>query len=1825
MANDFFANASQNTAEKNRNRRRSAIDRYFEQNPGEAAAQNSGWRKKKKQENPAKATETATKATEGPVKTQSSSAQSASPTLPGPIQTPELDKAVGNGPQETDRKALKREYDILKSDIDASAMVGIGATEAQAARLEELRKILNPEKEESEEQKAAREKVKEYKTARAELQAAAESGGFASAELAEREREAEAPLRELGIASDQRAVNIGQGAARRVGAGLSNALATAIDATALSESAKDAYDPLYNADIEARYGGDREKYIQEIRESAHEGVTPIYDAADRMGENAAKDLEQAKLGLGKMGQVGVDIAENLLEMGFDAAVGAATGAVGIPGGGLGSMFLRVLGNAEQEARQSGATLEQQLAYGITSAGIELLTEKVSGMATKVFGYGAGAADEFTEQLIGKLAETDTGRSALRLLFGAVSEGGEEVLSDVLSPIAEAMYKTDENGNLLSVWDLGKERLSAEGLAEMAYDFLIGAAVGAIGGGTNILTGQDAKANAELRAREAQAQPTSEFNSTSASESTNPAEVMAQLAEGATAPQTASEGPIQTVQGILAGTVSNSKAESILADPALKAAFEQMSGQELSGTKSEQRAAVKAFAQALQAGETTTESKTAPGTNPLAEALMGERAEAALPQTPEAQLAAAQNAEAMMNPGTFNETAPAEQAPPGQLRSQSEANTIQAVDEQVGAPQEVRNPLYYTPVSEAESMAQAQAMLENGYQSNAPAIPSSSLTPEQSAALTAAGERLGGGYGQAIADMQSAPVWTGVQQDMSLLMFKALAKDAQQSGDWSAYMAWREIDAKHGEWMARALQARGKATRGTTQDLMDYVTDTIKSAGLSEAEQNAAMARTMAYAKEYDAIDKTDTDSLIDLIKRVNGQRGTGILADKLIGGIGKLTGAYGWDMNILNWLLEHQSPEFLSGLARAQIKGMALDYTPVTWGDRIKTIQSIFQLGRVTTFLRNIYGNASFGVALEGLVQDLFGIGIDAAVSAKTGARSVGFNALGLRPSQFKGMADSLGKSILSIALDADMGAISNNKYDPRPSSFRHSGNAVERFAADLSQILKYSLSSSDAGFRGSLEAGTNAELTGKNINRELRQKLGEEKYMEQVSEAAGKDADYRLFQNLGAAATVSKGAHDLMNVVGFGGKRGTQGLSRFMRSGGFGAGDLFGPTYPIVPANLAVKPLEYSPFGIAKGVIDLCKVIKSAKNGNISLAEQRNAVMEISRGMAGIPLAAMFAALFKAGVFKRSKDEDDYAVTKAREIEGRKETQWNVDATMRLLNGEDGTEQKGDTFTDLNYLEPLNAYMTIGAMFEAAQEEDDDALVENLATSYIMGSWQSFMEMPLADNLQSAFQSTKYVDEDNVWEKAGKMSETAAINAVSGMYPGLISSIATATDPVTRDTAGDTFGEQLVNVLKNKTPGLRQTLPAKLNSLGQPIVNENKTYNAMNALVSPGARREFNPNETVQALEEVLAATGKSNFYPEYKAPAKVSFGDTDYELNTDEKRQWQETYGQKYDALIRATEDSPQFADMDAATKAKVYSQINSMAKAEANGELVNSRGGEYKSDYDSVLALSDIPGYLAAKAQFTDASDKKNRDYDTIDSVLKNYAKLPDDVKKKLDTGNTEDMDKLYDAWSSGVKAEDWFAANDAVKALKPVDGKEDVADWQKYKAIADTATGVDADKILKSYMSESTYSRYMQARKSGIAAKTWCKVNAGISQIKPADGKKNRTEWQEYEYIVQNHPNQAKAILSSFIDSEGNRTRLNNAVDYGITPEQWVAYYKQDQLTNSKNDKGESVTGLKKSRMQEWALSYGLSKKQFQYLYSLTNAHTNELADFNKKFK
>lgn len=288
----------------------------------------------------------------------------------------------------------------------------------------------------------------------------------------------------------ERARNIFGGATGQSLAGTVNAAGTLLDASYhaadTNEYAGWAVDPVSAQNI--GYEHDENKLAD--RRFVEDAAKALEANADNMGGTASTDLERAKRGLGSLGQAGVDIATNIIQMGYDAALG-----------GLAPMFIRTFGSSAQEARQKGADINQQMLYGTTKAAIEVGTEKLFDGLAGIF--GKGAADDIVEGAIRKLTKNNTGRTLLRAVAGAAGEGGEEVISDLLAPLAETIINDETLQSLFFDKDgkLFKGSYSLNG-SEVLYDFLIGAAIGGLGSVTSVATGQNAQKNAELREQDA---------------------------------------------------------------------------------------------------------------------------------------------------------------------------------------------------------------------------------------------------------------------------------------------------------------------------------------------------------------------------------------------------------------------------------------------------------------------------------------------------------------------------------------------------------------------------------------------------------------------------------------------------------------------------------------------------------------------------------------------------------------------------------------------------------------------------------------------------------------------------------------------------------------------------------------------------------------------------------------------------------------------------------------------------------------------------------------------------------------------------------------------------------------------------------------------------------------------------------------------------------------------------------------------------------------------------------------------------------------------------
>lgn len=267
----------------------------------------------------------------------------------------------------------------------------------------------------------------------------------------------------------------------------------------MGESARAAINEAKTAKKEGRQfrpGQAQRKAEQKKAESFNDGWAgdfkqKLLEGAQKSAESAYESERHAKEGLGKFGQGVVDFGIAGAQFAGDALLNATA-----PGAGLAAMAGRAYGSASLDAQQRGLSEGEQQISGLKSAAIEMLTEKLFGSVSKVaYGKGIIRNESLVNSLVNRLAKTDRGRTALKVLVGANEEGMEEVLSDILNPIADRILKLDDGKGDWS--DLADDYDTQQ----MLEDYIIGGALGLAGAGTNVVSGQYRAENAQQRAYE----------------------------------------------------------------------------------------------------------------------------------------------------------------------------------------------------------------------------------------------------------------------------------------------------------------------------------------------------------------------------------------------------------------------------------------------------------------------------------------------------------------------------------------------------------------------------------------------------------------------------------------------------------------------------------------------------------------------------------------------------------------------------------------------------------------------------------------------------------------------------------------------------------------------------------------------------------------------------------------------------------------------------------------------------------------------------------------------------------------------------------------------------------------------------------------------------------------------------------------------------------------------------------------------------------------------------------------------------------------------------
>ena len=1105
------------------------------------------------------------------------------------------------------------------------------------------------------------------------------------------------------------------------------------------------------------------------------------------------------------------------------------------------------------------------------------------------------------------------------------------------------------------------------------------------------------------------------------------------------------------------------------------------------------------------------------------------------------------------------------------------------------------------------------------------------------------------------NLMNAPAWDGEMVDSAWMIENEFYKEFVKTGDRSRLDNWKQIEAAKIRETARGLQAVAKQSRPGAAGVLNAIMNEVNSARQANAEAEKAgrtkdiipeetlaraeekaneVARRMAELEiEVDESVKAGTseadaqnavkERYLDLIDEINTFRHTGLFQD-----MGKHAGARAdakaqkqvRDLNTkFRQKLSNEGMDYIMRFAACDAAGISEDIHYKGKQDfmkRLNTWQKLAQLTGTGTWLRNGVGNGSFGIVDVLSADNPVTWLTDALISLKTGKRSSGFETGIVNRSARDAAAHALNRSILEVAANIDLSSDSDTtKYDMgRTRTYDpDSENALTRVFSRWEQWNGYMLQSSDAWFKGMAEGSVESSVRRANrwgednltdterssMDPEKADALSKRRQAE-LDEVKKQVAAYRTFQNDGWTATRANEIRDWLNKAGAGV------IGKQWQQGQFGLGTALMP-YTKVPTNLAVKSLEFSPAGAAKGVAEIVKVLTDP---NATMAQQNKAVTDFGRGLTGTAIIWGFAQLMKnAKWFKDWNDEDDKDVKAQNKSEGKSGIQINYSMLRRQFSGDKSGEWRtGDRVIDISSMEPLNQLITTGGLIAQLEEPD----LKGVAQAFWTSAKDSVEGMPALQTLASIEDSIRYTDTpEEGWMTFFNTAATTLGNVAGGMVPGPVRHIAQVTDEKQRDTSGNNPFERTVNTVKSSIPGLRETLPVKTDAYG----NEQSAGNFATRFANQYdsfKHNQVNQSEVSREVERIREETGESHV-PSRTGPRSVTFGSgsgkEQVKLTAEERKDYRDANGQDFSKSMEELMKDPVYLLADDDTKELLMAEAESYANDGAKLNLAGKHDIDFESKYADYREMEDPVEVLAAQTAYSTA--KKDEDWDAVDALLKTIQRGDGRISEEgMDFMIGKDSKINYYTYlaDQGVPTKRAKAFEEDLKELYTSEKRNDSRSTDMIRVAGNGKyTEKEADAIMgyEREVSDESRQRYQdqlawnleKAGKSGMYNEVWSRIEAvETGDMESATFKK---------WVDKNIPlEQRKAVKDIASNLAEDRHAAGKYVssfygaarEIGCTPEQALQFFEHiDTNYNGSYTKKEIRAAVK------WAFGSGQNAK------------------------
>lgn len=957
------------------------------------------------------------------------------------------------------------------------------------------------------------------------------------------------------------------------------------------------------------------------------------------------------------------------------------------------------------------------------------------------------------------------------------------------------------------------------------------------------------------------------------------------------------------------------------------------------------------------------------------------------------------------------------------QSQTQSNTIGSMEADWNVPESQRTPILYDTISEAKSLDNARLRLAQDY----------------------AGE---------MAELRGKHNWSGEEVDMGMTILDNYRRAAEQTGDWTEYSNWRKEVSAHGTAAGQALQAYAKYSRQTGGGIVADASAALERAA-KKTNKAEIMNRVSTLAQQYDSAigtgqenAKVNVNDLVSIIKDASTVRQTGTLIGNKTPPIVK------WAMNRIADYARSEAQtgggenlDFLKSFAADSIYNIAADASTVSAGEKVKTVRRIGMLSKISTVMRNLVSNNVFD-PIDSVARNI-SVPLDMLVSTITGTRSVAGDASWFSAAKRKGSMDGLACACMEVGLDVDTSGTAGKYENTSNRTFKMSGNVFSKLISVWEAYEGYTLNATNEFQKGGIESSVQ-----KGIDR-----LYEKGKIKDASlrDAGKQEALYRTFQDKTVLSDAAIGVRSALNKA---------------HIGDVGAGDIVLP-FAQVPSNLGARAIEYSPAGLIVAATDFVNMVNSAKNGELTAAQQAKAVQGVGRALTGSGMIAIAAAGALRGWLKVTGDDEDKnkdALSKTFGLDG---TQLNISAALRDIRGEGAEWRDGDQLLSIGFLDPLNAQLTTGALIADDIRSEEGVTAGRVLGNSLSGALQSVLDTPVMSTFQDVATNYEYSTASTPGGKVLDAAQKYAANQLSSVIPNSLRGIAQGLDDTERNAySSDNVWQQAIDNAKASIPGLRETLPAKTDVWGNPVKNEGGVRNFLNRNINPGNITTYRTEAVSDEITKISEATNTS-LYPDRTAPRSLKVDGESVALTFEQRSMYQKAYGDAYASAVSSLMNDKNYKAMPDSMKAEILKQAKDTATEQARDSL--GIGYEVKSSAQKILEKS--------------GAERNNA---LISAAVKAHHYLSPETQKQLSDvdrqfGGADYVglsDELFNA--AKEKANTYFSAVEAAKYGGEL--------TETQKELADK----DSKELARYFMDKAIESRYTDTNKSGTKADEYLKA-------------------------------------------------------------------------------------------------------------------------------